>query len=247
MSVLHEWRTSLSRRLRETILTHYLVPDSRFGLDPGLVPHLPAGRPVTLIDVGANRGDFAATVQAHSGLRSAILIEPQLELALALSQRFTDPAIRVANVAVSDAPGSHSFEVLQADSCSSLLPIRAEAGFNERQIDVRVKERYDIEVRTLDDVIDSAGWTGVIDLLKVDTQGNELQVINGAQRHLQSVRLLWIEVSFRSLYQGDTLFTDVHQALTALGFRLYSFHEAFRNANRELLQADALFLGPMAH
>ena len=246
MSVLREWRNSLSRRIREAVLTHYLLPDSRFGLDSGLVPHLPAGKPVTLIDVGANRGDFAATVHAHSGLRSAILIEPQVELARALSQRFPDPSIRVANVAVSDARGTHSFEVLEADSCSSLRPVRAEAGFSGRRIDLRVKDRYDVQVHTLDDLLDGAGWSGVIDLLKVDTQGNELQVINGARRHLRNVRLLWIEVSFRSLYEGDAQFADVHAALTGAGFRLYSFHEVFRSANRELLQADALFLGPEA-
>ncbi len=246
MSVLNRWRNSLSRRVREAVLTHYLVPDSRFGLDAGLVPHLPAGQPVTLVDVGANRGDFAATVQSHSGLRAAILIEPQAELARGLSQRFPDPSITVANVAVSDTRGSRVFDVLEADSCSSLLPIRPDAGFSGRQIDVRIKDRYEVKVQTLDEVIDDAGWTGMVDLLKIDTQGNELQVLKGAQRCLQLVRLLWIEVSFRSLYEGDAQFSDVHRVLSEMGCRLYSFHDVFRNAQRELLQADALFLGPKA-
>jgi hypothetical protein len=60
------------------------------------------------------------------------------------------------------------------------------------------------------------------------------------------VRLLWIEVSFRSLYEGDALFEQVHTRLSALGFRLYSLHDVFRGVDRELLQADALFLGPRA-
>jgi FkbM family methyltransferase len=246
MSVLTDWRGSISRRLREAGLTHYLVADSRFGLDPGLVPHLPQRQPIRLIDVGANRGDFAGVVKAHCGLREALLIEPQPDLAQSLSDRFPEDTVRVVSVGVADSVRTQSFDILEAGSCSSLLPIRAEVAFADLHIDVRVRERREIQVTTLDHVVASHQWTGVTDLLKIDTQGNELKVIEGAERMLQQVRLLWVEVSFRSLYEGDAQFDDVHARLFALGFRLYSLHPGFRGADRELLQADALFLGPSA-
>lgn len=245
MSWLSDWRQSMSRRLREAVLTHYLIPDSRFGLDPGLVAHLPRRRPITLVDVGAHRGDFAAVIQQHAGLKAALLIEPQPELAQSLRQRFHDAAVTVANVAVADAAGSLPFEILETSTCSSLLTVRPEVGFQDRAMDVRVKERIEVAVDTLDHVV-GEHLPPVIDLLKIDTQGNELQVINGAPRTLARTRLLWIEVSFRSLYEGDAQFHDVHARLFEHGFRLYSLHDVFRAADRELLQADALFLGPQA-
>lgn len=246
MSWVGDVRLSISHRLREAVLSHYLVPYSRFGLDAGLVPHLAKGAPITLVDVGANRGDFAAAIRAHAGVRSAVLIEPQADLARGLRQRFPESSIHIEAVAVSDTNGTAQFDVLEADSCSSLLAIRAEAGFKDRQINVRVKERQEVRVTTLDQVLDGHDLGPVIDVLKLDTQGNELQVMNGAARALPRVRLLWIEVSFRSLYEGDVQFAEVHAYLSARGFRFFSLHDVFRGADRELLQADALFLGPQS-
>lgn len=244
--IVMDWRSQWSRLIREKVLTHYLVPDSRFGLPAGLVPHLPQRAPISLVDVGANRGEFAASVHAHCGLKSAVLIEPQPDLAALLATQFHGVPVKIANAAVSNAPGRARFNVLEADSCSSLLPILPDAGFSSREIDTRVKAQYDVDVFTLDEVLTRLEWSGVVDLLKIDTQGNELQVIDGATRTLSMVRFLWIEVSFRQLYEGDALFSTVHERLSRLGFRLYSLHEVFRGANRELLQADALFLGPEA-
>jgi hypothetical protein len=108
-----------------------------------------------------------------------------------------------------------------------------------------VKQRVDVQVTTLDRLVDQHQF-GDVDLLKLDTQGNELRAINGALATLARSRLLWIEVSFRSLYEGDAQFDQVHARLLQLGFRLYSLQDVFRGADRELLQADALFLGPKA-
>lgn len=238
------WHDALSHLIRERVLQHYLVPYSRFGLDAGLVPHLPRNAPVTLIDVGSNRGDFAAAVDAHCGVRKAVLVEPQPGLRRQLAARFPDRRFQVSDCALSDHTGVQEFEILAADSCSSLLRIKAESGFSGRQIDVRVIERREVRLSTLDHLMAEQHWDGPIDLLKIDTQGNELAVLRGATRALSAVRLLWIEVSFKSLYEGDALFPEIHAFLSINGFRFYSLHDVFRSANRELLQADALFLGP---
>jgi FkbM family methyltransferase len=241
---MSRWFDPISLRLRDVVLRHYLVPYSPFGLEAGLVEHLPRHKPVSLIDVGANRGDFAAAVRAHCGLEAALLIEPQPALADGLRARFPEETCRVCNVALSDVSGTQPFSILGADSCSSLLTVKPDAGFAGREIDTTVIEQREVQVARFDDLIESEGWTRKVDLLKIDTQGNELQVMRAGRRALKQVHLLWIEVSFRSLYEGDALFPEIHAFLTGEGFRFYSLHEVFRSANRELLQADALFLGP---
>ena len=53
-------RFRLSGLLKSVVFGVYGLPFSRFGLDPGLVPFLPPGEPITLVDVGAASGDFTA-------------------------------------------------------------------------------------------------------------------------------------------------------------------------------------------
>jgi FkbM family methyltransferase len=213
-------------------------------LDAGLVPHLPQGVPISLIDVGANRGDFAAVIARHCGVRRALLVEPQTERCAELAARFAGQPVEIAQCALLDEPGEAMLNVLGADSCSSLLDVDA-ASFEARGIDVTTHARQQVPVTTLDALLAARSWQGPVDLLKLDTQGTEMKILRGAAETLSRVRLLWIEVSFRSLYQGDGLFHEIHAELTRAGCRLYSIHDGvFRGADGELLQADALFLGP---
>ena len=238
------WRQAISLRIRELVLDHYLVPFSRFGLDGELVAHLPRHEAITLVDIGANRGDFSAAVLGHCGIKRALLVEPQEDRCAELKARFADPRFAISNYALLERPGSADLQILGADSCSSLLAVKADAGFSDRHIDVSVEKRLAVPVSTLDELLARHEWREPIDLLKIDTQGTELRILRGAAQALASVRLLWIEVSFRSLYEGDAQFPEIHEFLGRSGFRLFSFHEAFRGADGELLQADALFLGP---
>jgi FkbM family methyltransferase len=241
---LSQWRQQWSRAVRERVLGHYLVPDSRHGLDPGLVPHLPPGVPISLIDVGANRGDFASVIARHCGLTRALLVEPQAERCVELAARFQEQPVEIVHGALLDRPGEAILNVPGADSCSSLLDVQS-TSFADRGIDVATRDRQPVPVTTLDALLAARSWEGPIDLLKLDTQGTELQILHGAPEALSRVRLLWIEVSFKSLYQGDALFHEIHAELTRAGCRLYSLHDGvFRGADGELLQADALFLGP---
>lgn len=240
------WRRSLSLGLRERVLQHYLVPDSRFGLDAGLVPHLPRQTPITLIDVGASRGEFSAAVLAHCGIKRALLVEPQDDRVGELRQRFADPRFAISQCALLDRSGSAELPVLNFDPCTSLLPVSAEAVFKDKRLNVGVEKRVQVPLSTLDAVLVQLQWREAIDLLKIDTQGTELQILKGAAQTLAMVRLLWIEVSFRSLYQGDAQFPEIYEYLRRAGFRLFSLHEGFRRADGDLLQADALFLGAAA-
>jgi FkbM family methyltransferase len=244
---MSSWRRALSVALRERVLQHYLVPDSRFGLDAGLVPHLPRRTPITLIDVGASRGEFSAAVLAHCGIKRALLVEPQDDRIGELRKRFTDARFTISQYALLDRAGSAELPVLNFDPCTSLLPVKSEAVFNDKHLNVGVEKRVQVPLLTLDNLLAQQQWREAIDLLKIDTQGTELQILRGAAETLAMVRLLWIEVSFRSLYQGDAQFPEVHDYLGRAGFRLFSLHEGFRRADGDLLQADALFLGPAAH
>jgi FkbM family methyltransferase len=231
--------------VKSAVFGFYGVPFSRHGLEPGLVPFLPGGAPITLVDVGASGGHFTQRVLDHCGVRRALLVEPQPARCRELEARFADPRFAVAACAASDADGSAELDILNWDYSSSLLPVLPDVGSAGGRLDLAVRERVAVPTRTLDELVAEAGISAPIDLLKIDTQGTELHVLRGAARALPRVRMIWIEVSFRPLYDGSALFADVHAFLRRHDFRLNSIHEGFRGADGELLQADALFLSPM--
>jgi hypothetical protein len=61
--------------------------------------------------------------------------------------------------------------------------------------------------------------------MKVDVQGAELDVLRGAERSLESARVIETEVEFQELYRGQPLFTDVDRFLRERGFGLWRLRE----------------------
>ena len=235
-------RFRVSGLIRHAMLKALGIPYSRHGLDEGLVPFLPEAQPIAVIDIGASSGDFTARVIDHCGVTRALLVEAQPARCQELRDRFHETGFIIEHCAVSDRTGTIDMDILNFDYSSSILPVLPSVGDAGHRHDLTVRERVTVPTRTLDALVAGAGFTGTIDLLKIDTQGAELLVLKGAVAVLPRVRMIWAEVSFRALYDGSALFADVHGFLAEQGFRLHSIHAGFRGSDGELLQGDALFL-----
>jgi FkbM family methyltransferase len=104
-----------------------------------------------------------------------------------------------------------------------------------------------LETRRLDDVPGLDGCT----LLKVDVQGGELAVLQGATGTLRDIMAIFIEVEFLDLYLGQPLFSAVNSFLDEQGFELLDLmnlgYGSYREANRgdvrsKLLWADGFYV-----
>ena len=106
-----------------------------------------------------------------------------------------------------------------------------------------LSEEKTITVRgvSLDDLF-ARESIGAVDLMKVDIQGAERLLIQGGQHALRTVSVLSMEVLFEPLYQGCSLFGELHELLRALGFHLHGFHGWRRGPQGFLLYADAVFV-----
>lgn len=234
-------RKRISMALREKVLRHYLIASSRYGVPGGLVAALPTSGPISLVDVGASVGDFTMSIQNHFGLRRALLVEPQPARAKGLLERFAEKKIQVVDCALSDFEGHENLEVLNWDYSSSLLPLLRKESTMLGGLDLGLRERIRCRVRTLDDLLLEEDWREPVDLLKLDVQGAEMMVLRGAERSLPQVQRVFVEVSFRPIYEGSAVFADVYSFLRERGFRMLSIEDAFRGTDGELLQADVLF------
>jgi FkbM family methyltransferase len=208
-------------------------------LPPPLVKHLEPGKPISLIDLGAYQGQFTRAVAAHAGITTGILIEPIPHLASDLRDNFSPPRYAVCECVVAAESATASFEINPFEATSSLLPLKRDMP-EMANFDRGVGRRVTCVARTLDDIVAEVGLTA-IDLLKIDVQGAELLALAGATETLKKTERVWIEVSFRPLYESSCVFAEVYAALNDAGFRLTEIEPGYRSVKGELLQADALF------
>lgn len=196
----------------------------------------------TVVDVGANRGQFALFAARSFPRASLICFEP-LEQPRARLRRVMAhrSGFRVFEVAASEQSGTAEFHVSRADDSSSLLPIgqRQRESFpgTEEQATIRV------EVRRLDEVLQATDLAFPA-LLKIDVQGGELGVLKGATAVLGSVSAILVEASFVELYDGQPLVDEVWRFADAAGFVCRGIWSASYGTGGECLQADFLFSRP---
>jgi FkbM family methyltransferase len=218
----------------------------RLGIDvvryaPRNYPHL--RRPLLLVDedvdvvldVGANDGSWARELR-RAGLRGRIVSFEPLAESFAALERSADWEIH--RLALGDRAGRARLHVSANRQSSSLLPMldRHERAAPESAV-IRSEE---VEVARLDDL--GAVRAGEHAYLKLDVQGAELDVLRGAARTLESVRVVEAELSAVELYEGQALLGQVVEYLRAAGFDLIGLEPTFRDrVTGDLLQMNGLF------
>jgi FkbM family methyltransferase len=194
-----------------------------------------------LIDIGANRGQYALAQRA-SGYRGEILSFEPLSTAHATLRALAsdDPHWTIADrVAVGDRSGEIAINLAQNSASSSVLPMldaHLAAAPHARYIGKEI-----VPLRRLDDLLASA-VAGRKIFLKLDVQGFERCVLIGAEHILRQALAVQLEMSLLPLYQGETLMPEMCQLLREKGFAPWDLEPGFRDPTTgRLLQVDAVF------
>lgn len=197
--------------------------------------------PDTVIDVGANVGQFATELRRQGYRGKIVSFEPhpdayrRLEVAAARDDRWA-----VRNEAVGDEEGTLDLHLGEKDYTSSLLE---PADVLAQYADVAFVGTAPVQVRRLDSVFDEICLMGERIALKVDTQGYERAVIEGASSVLDAIGAVYLELSLVPLYRGEPPAEVVMAQLRERGFVPAYLSPAFtEKGSRRWLQADVLFL-----
>ena len=196
--------------------------------------------PATVIDVGANVGQFAIAASKLFPNAKVHAFEPQPDCFDELQRNCRSlDNVRVYDLALGERAGSVVFHVNTHRHSSSLLSLSAahKSAFPD------ALESQDIEVTmtTLDDLMEARALAGPV-LLKVDVQGYEPQVLAGATQTLARVDYVILEASFKPLYEGELPFLAVVEQMRTQGFDfLRPVGWLTDPTTTEVLQADALF------
>lgn len=189
----------------------------------------PPGFEITLADIGSAGGLKDRWAPARS-IVSAMLFEPRDGGEPRKMGRDT-----LYPVALGPQPGRATLNLTALPNMSSTLRPNAPllGTFRKKGAHTQLTGTLDMPVDTLDAIAAREGRR--IDAIKVDTQGSELGILEGARACLAgSVILAEIEVSFFERYEGQALLRDVEGFMAAQGFDLLDLYrlKRYRRLNR---------------
>jgi FkbM family methyltransferase len=207
-------RTTGVRRTLPAVLGHYRA----LGLDPR-----------TVIDVGVGLG----TVELYDSFPDArlVLVEPLRESGESLEVFRRERGAEIIAAAAGPESGDVQIAVHRVPACSSLLGARRGDGVTP--------EQRRVPMVRLDDVVQQPGPY----VLKIDVEGAELGVLEGAPRLMTDTALVLLEVSFFALVEGMPQFHDVVARMHTHGFvvgDIYNGHN--RPLDGALAQVDVAFV-----
>ncbi len=204
-----------------------------------------ADRVALVFDVGAHVGQTATKFVAAFPKATVFSFEPDPTSFSALRVvADTSERIEAINAAVGDHDGHALFFVNQFDQTNSLL--RALPGASQyllNQAGLLPRTEVEVSVLCLDRFCAERGIAR-IDLLKLDAQGYELRILDGARGLLDrlAIPLIFTEVSFVRIYEGQPLFPEIYQYLFERGYRLVWLYETSFHTHYYSLGANALFV-----
>ena len=216
------------------------VEECRYDLWPSALKE--PDKPWTLVDVGANEGEFSAAAATLARLNGVHAFEPQPICHESLKKVLSKvPNSQCYPMAVGDAPGELELYCTANSRMASLL--RPESGISASYTgnNFDVEERLKVPIATLDDALPQDLKIG---LLKIDVQGYEISVLKGAERILQSTTALLLEMNYVPHYEGGATFDEVYQYVRSRGFQIFAISAPHigRSAPGVPLWADALFV-----
>jgi FkbM family methyltransferase len=198
---------------------------------------------ITLVlDVGANVGQYAMRLRRAGYGGRIVSFEPLAEPHAALAATAAaDPAWTVApRLALGDGDGETTIAVSAESDMSSALPFTDEmAGLLDSAAFVGTET---VRQARLDGVFGGHARAGDRVLLKIDTQGTERRVLDGAMGVLDRIALVQTELAIVPVYRGEPGWRATIDHLERLGFSPVLFIPGYFNRRTaRLVGMDGVF------
>lgn len=196
-----------------------------------------------IFDIGANTGQFAQQIRTVGYKENIVSFEPLTTAHQTLSKiSVHDSCWHIhPRTAIGDFVGEVEINVAGNSVSSSILPMleaHSSAAIGSTYI---AAERAPIT--RLDTIAPTYLREGRECFLKIDTQGFEWQVLDGAVETLKKARGVLCELSLIQLYEGQHLWLQIIDRLEGVGFRLWAIQPGFTDLKKgRTLQVDAVFI-----
>jgi len=197
----------------------------------------------TIIDVGANRGQFSKYISDFFPEALIHAFEPLSGPSAALQEwgQKTNKRLVAHNTAVGNKKGTtqmqHHLDFTPSSSILQNFPENNSVKWQQTRI-----EQIEVDVTTLDDEFPNAGEgldKGI--LLKLDVQGFEDRVLSGARELLPACSIVVVEHCTELLYKEQASFNDIYQHIQAAGLEFIGNLSQHHAKDGQVVFADAVF------
>jgi len=196
----------------------------------------------TLFDIGANHGQYSKNMREMGYTGEIISFEPlnsafsELEKVSSRSKNWIVNNYALGNKntksTINVAGNSYSSSILE------MLPNHLNSAPESEYI-----AQQEINIKTLDSIYKSFCTPKKNVMIKIDTQGYEKNVLEGATKSLKNIKIIQLEMSLLPLYESEVLFIEMIGYLEKKGFQLFSLENGFADPlTGRLLQVDGIFV-----
>lgn len=203
-----------------------------------LIPDVDA----VIFDVGANNGSSSEEYRQMFPNATIHSFEPHPAVFEELRQKFFgDIKVIGNNCGVADRSGTLRFNMANQSGSSSFLNISPDSPYI-RGIGVAEEESREVPVISVDDYCNARGIKH-IDFLKIDVQGFEHKVLEGASGMLarHAIGAIQTEIIFRDFYTQPSSFFAIEQCLQAYGYTLRCIFDIYPAEGSPIFQCDAIY------
>jgi FkbM family methyltransferase len=217
------------------------LPETRLHPDWKILTRIgPVHEPHVVLDIGAHHGWFFHCWQDWCPNAIIHAFEPApAAYAAAVSYYGTHPRVKINQAGIGEHDGVMELYMLDASEVSnSFLPPLKET-WAEVKFETGGISQKKVPIMTIDNYCAKEGISRVY-LMKIDVQGYELKVLEGASHVLTSTGFVFVEAGIQPFYEGAPVFTDVYSFLAKHGFHLMGMR-AWHRGNYRLMETDMLF------
>lgn len=194
-----------------------------------------------IIDVGANFGQYAQEMRKIGFKGKIYSYEPLSEAFAKLSKHAkNDSNWEINNFALGEKEEQLQINVAENFFSSSFLTKKVALEKQAPQTKYVKKEL--VQIKPLDTVFPDIYSQEKKIFLKIDTQGFEKQVLNGAKDSLSKIIGVQLEMALNPMYETAPQFMEMYVFLTANGFELFSLENGFYNPKTgQLNEVEGIF------
>jgi FkbM family methyltransferase len=195
----------------------------------------------TVIDIGANEGQFAKEIRAILPSAFIYSFEPVKGVYEKMKENLAaDKNKMLFNLGLGESDDVLEINVNDHSPSSSLLDL--DKTHLENYAHATKTHKENITVKTLDGIMKENNITKNL-LIKVDVQGYEDKVIAGGTDTFKMAKIAMIETTYKQLYKDQKLFEDIYAIMLNLGFKYRGNFGDLRYENKtgEVLFGDAIF------
>ncbi|MBT8115612.1 MAG: FkbM family methyltransferase [Arenicella sp.] len=223
---------------------HRISPAEIDVTDPLIVMSNLVNNPEPIIfDVGANVGQTAMQFRSLFPAAKLFCFEPFPCSFESLSFAFNeDPQLESHQVALADASGTAKLTVNQASATNSLLISDTRAAYYWGPDLLDTQDQIEVKTETVDRFCEQKGIKH-INILKIDVQGAEFAVLEGARELLQHqcIDLIYMEMITAPTYIGQRKLGEYLELFETLKYEIFDFYNPCHK-NGRLIQTDCIVI-----